>query len=77
MTKQYLQCYNEENQIKGDIYIMAYVIGDNCVSCGTCADTCPVNAISEGADRYVIDPDQFVSCGSCASVCPCEAISEE
>lgn len=56
---------------------MAYVIGDACVSCGTCAEQCPVSAISEGADKYVIDPDQCISCGSCASVCPCETISEE
>ena len=27
---------------------MAYVIGDNCVNCGTCADACPLGIISEG-----------------------------
>ncbi len=56
---------------------MAYVIGDKCVSCGSCAETCPVGAISEGSDKYVIDADQCISCGSCADACPCEAISEE
>lgn len=56
---------------------MAYVINDTCACCGTCADACPVNAISEGADKYVIDAEQCLSCGSCADVCPCEAISEE
>ena len=30
---------------------MAYVITDECVSCGTCAGECPVEAISEGDDR--------------------------
>ena len=32
---------------------MAYVIGDDCVACGTCIDECPVGAISEG-EKYVI-----------------------
>jgi len=26
---------------------MAYVINDSCISCGACADQCPVNAIAE------------------------------
>ena len=33
---------------------MAYVIGDDCISCGTCQGECPVEAISEGADKYVV-----------------------
>ena len=46
-----------------------------CISCGTCAGECPVEAISEGAERYVIDADACTECGTCASVCPSEAIS--
>ena len=45
---------------------MAYNITDACVKCGSCAEQCPVEAISEGEDKYVIDPDVCVSCGSCA-----------
>ena len=55
---------------------MAYVISDDCVSCGTCAPECPVEAISEGPDHFVIDADACIECGTCAGVCPTEAISE-
>ena len=55
---------------------MAYVITDECVSCGTCAGECPVEAISEDDDKYVIDADTCVDCGTCAGVCPTEAIVE-
>ena len=53
---------------------MAYFITDACVSCGTCADTCPLGIITEGDDKYVIDAEQCVECGSCAAACPVEAI---
>ena len=55
---------------------MAYVITDDCLSCGACADNCPVGAISEGEDKYVIDADVCVSCGTCVDNCPVEAIEE-
>ena len=55
---------------------MAYVITDACVSCVACAAQCPVEAISEGDDKYVIDADTCVECGACAAQCPVEAIEE-
>ena len=33
---------------------MAYKISDACISCGACADGCPVTAISEGDGKYEI-----------------------
>ena len=57
--------------------IMAYIITDACVKCGSCADNCPVEAISEGDEKYVIDADVCVSCGTCVDNCPVEAIVEE
>lgn len=54
---------------------MAYVIGSDCIKCGTCADECPVGAISEGAEKYEIDADACTECGTCADACPSEAIS--
>lgn len=55
---------------------MAHKITDACVSCGTCAENCPVDAISQGDTQYVIDPDVCVDCGACAANCPTEAIVE-
>ena len=55
---------------------MAYVITDECVSCGSCADECPNEAISEGDGKYVIDPDKCVDFGTCADECPNDAIKE-
>jgi len=55
---------------------MAYVISDECVSCGTCEGECPNEAISQGDEHYVIDADACVDCGTCAGVCPTEAIVE-
>lgn len=55
---------------------MAYIIGEECLKCGACADSCPLGIISEGDERYVIDADQCVSCGTCAASCPVGAIKE-
>jgi ferredoxin len=56
---------------------MPHKITDDCVSCGTCADECPVDAISEGDNKYVIDADACTDCGSCAEVCPADAIEAD
>jgi len=54
---------------------MAYVISDDCISCGACESECPTDAISEGDGKYVIDPDTCIDCGACESCCPTDAIS--
>ena len=38
---------------------MAYVINDDCISCGACAAGCPE-----------INADVCVDCGACAGTCP-------
>jgi len=55
---------------------MAYVIGNDCVSCGACEATCPVGAISQGDEHFEIDAGACLDCGSCAGVCPMGAISQ-
>ena len=56
---------------------MPYVISEECIACGACADECPVNAISEGDGKFVIDADTCTSCGACAGACPVGAPAEE
>ena len=53
---------------------MAYVITDECVACGTCAEACPAEAFSEGDGKYVIDADACLDCGTCEGECPTGAI---
>lgn len=61
----------------GGTLIMAYVISDECVSCGACEAECPVSAISEGDGKYEINADACVECGACAGVCPVGAPSAQ
>lgn len=56
---------------------MAYKINDECISCGVCEAECPVEAISAGDDKYVIDADLCTDCGACADVCPVDAAQPE
>lgn len=56
---------------------MAYVISDECISCGACAPECPVDAITEGDGKFVIDADKCIECGACADACPVGAPAQE
>ena len=55
---------------------MPHVISNECTMCGSCMEACPVEAISEGDPKYVIDPETCTDCGTCVEECPVEAISE-
>ena len=55
----------------------------NCVSCGICAQACPVSALGmkkegkSGKYRNVFPElvnDKCIGCGTCARSCPMEAI---
>ncbi len=52
---------------------MAYIINDECISCGACEADCPTAAITKGDDKYVIDETLCTDCGCCADTCPVDA----
>ncbi|MCL2497020.1 MAG: 4Fe-4S binding protein [Symbiobacteriaceae bacterium] len=41
-----------------------------CNQCGACATICPVQAISDNGDAYLIDATACIGCGLCVSTCP-------
>ena len=59
---------------------MALVITDECINCDVCEPECPNEAISQGAEIYVIDPDKCTECvghhdsPQCVDVCPVDCI---
>ncbi|MDR1093650.1 MAG: 4Fe-4S binding protein [Clostridiales bacterium] len=56
---------------------MAHVITDSCIKCGACEGECPVGAISEGDQTYVISDSACIDCGACAGTCPVSAIKPQ
>ena len=56
---------------------MAFKITDDCIACGACAADCPVEAITEGDGKFVIDADTCIDCGNCAESCPVNAPVQE
>jgi ferredoxin len=57
---------------------MATHITTDCINCGACEPECPNEAISEGDEIYVIDPELCTECvgfhdhEACQAVCPVE-----
>ena len=55
---------------------MAHRIGNDCIACGSCAEACPINAITEGDGIFVVDEAECINCGACEGACPVDAIRE-
>ena len=55
---------------------MSTMITVECINCGACEPECPNEAISQGEDIFVIDPQLCTECvgfheqEACAAVCP-------
>jgi UDP-glucose 4-epimerase len=53
---------------------LTVVVGDGCVSCGTCRDLCLADAVEIGDGGSVINMEQCKGCGRCVAACPEGAI---
>ena len=62
---------------------MALRITAECINCDVCEPECPTQAISQGVEYYVIDPDLCTECvghfdtPQCVEVCPVECIPKD
>ena len=81
MQKRALLPIHEIRERK-EVKRMALKITDECINCGACEPECPVEAITEGDEYYVIDPDLCVECegyfdtSQCVEVCPVDCIEK-
>ena len=48
-------------------------ITEECISCGTCVESCPVGSIVESEPVYAIT-DTCTECRACVDTCPVDAI---
>jgi ferredoxin len=59
---------------------MALMITAECINCDVCEPECPNEAIYQGEDIYVIDPNKCTECvghydePQCQQVCPVDCI---
>lgn len=53
--------------------MVAIVDEEECIGCGNCLESCPVDAITLNDVAKV--SDDCIECGTCVSNCPTDAIS--
>jgi ferredoxin len=59
---------------------MSLKITDECINCDVCEPECPNEAIYQGPEIYVIDPEKCTECvghfdePQCVQVCPIDCI---
>ena len=59
-------CHNPES-ISPKIQLGYYE--HKCISCGECADVCPVNAHTFPGEKHCFAPDRCIVCGKCEDAC--------
>lgn len=45
-----------------------------CIRCGTCEETCPIDAVTHNDDNYVVDAEKCNYCMDCIAPCPTGSI---
>lgn len=64
-------CHNPEGtSIKPDLMFFEF----KCMGCKTCANVCPLNAITFENNTQIIDRTICDYCGKCSNICPTEAL---
>ncbi|ARJ65901.1 ferredoxin [Magnetospirillum sp. ME-1] len=59
---------------------MALLITDQCINCDVCEQECPNEAITQGDEIFVVDPDRCTECvghydrPQCIEHCPVDCI---
>lgn len=53
------------------------LVDENCIGCGLCVESCPVEAISLIDNKASIDAELCIECASCIDICPLEAIHKK
>jgi ferredoxin len=62
---------------------MSLIITEECINCDVCEPECPNDAISQGEEYYVIDPNKCTECvghfdmPQCQQVCPVDCIPKD
>ena len=62
---------------------MSLIITDECINCDVCEPECPNEAISQGEEIYVIDPNKCTECvghydePQCVQACPVDCIPKD
>lgn len=62
---------------------MALMITEECINCDVCEPECPNGALSQGEDRYIVDPAKCTECvghfdtPQCIEVCPVDCITQD